>query len=288
MNTVPISSQVVDQAEKYAFISLEIPLKSGSGTEAVPVYGIEEDSRYWDMDVSGDEVVAGAGLLEKYDLNPGDTVVLHDKYAGEDRTFTLARSWGSESNMGVYMKRSTFNEVFDEPEGYFNGYASNEPLSLDRRFVLNDLTPEAMDKISNQLKDSMGSVVKMIRLTSIVLFVVLMYLLTKTVLDRSSRAISHMKVFGYRNREVDRLYLRSITGAVVAFVIACIPLNFILLKIYVRNAFADSAGNMPLVFDVSFIMETVVLSLVCYAVIALLHVRRVRRVPLSLALKTQE
>ncbi len=50
---------------------------------------------------------------------------------------------------------------------------------------------------------------------SVPIFLIFIYLLTKTVIDRSARAISYMKVFGYRDGETNKLYIRSITWTVV-------------------------------------------------------------------------
>lgn len=100
-----------------------------------------------------------------------------------------------------------------------------------------------MGKIVDQMTDSMGSITSMIVILAAIVYVVLMYLLTKTVIDRSARSISYMKVFGYRSREVNSLYIRPITIAVVVSLLLCLPIIVAFLTWLVGIVFMQYNGN---------------------------------------------
>ena len=119
-------------------------------------------------------------------------------------------------------------------------------------------------------------------------YLILVYLLTKTVIDRSSRYISYMKVFGYRSREVDGLYIRPITYAVAFSLVASIPLIIVTLTFLLRMMFMSFSGNFPIEIPNDRLALVVAFGMACYAVVAITHVRRIHKVPLSLALKVQE
>ena len=288
VNTKANGKSAVVQAEKYTVTSLDIARLSKEGFESLSVYGIQENSSYWDVDVAGDKVAVGAGLADKYGVKAGDEIVLHDKYAGSDYRFTVSSTCGSLGNTNVYMSRSMLNKTLGKAADYFNGYASDKELKLDSLYVASDLTPASMDKITEQMADSMGDMTSMITGVSVVFFIILMYLLTKTVIDHSARAISYMKVFGYRDREINRLYIRSITAAVAISLVACLPLIMWVLSLVVKVAFARFTGNFVIAIDWTYFAVDIALGLVCYAVVAAVHVRHIKRVPLSLALKVQE
>lgn len=289
VNTVKISKKKVKQAEKLAIATLSIPRPSGSGSEDISVYGIATDSRYWDeVDVTKGKVVIGNGLADKYGITVGESFTLDDRYENESHDFTANSTWGSMGNMYVYMSLDAFNELFDNRADYFNAYASDAKLKLDATYVVNDLTPSDMDKIVDQMRDSMGGMGDMLMVVGVLIFIILIYLLTKTVIDHSARAISYLKVFGYRGREVNSIYLRSITITVVFSLMACLPLVFWILSMVVKVAFADYSGNFVISIGWEYLTADVALGLVSYAVVAVLHLRRIRRVPLSLALKVQE
>ena len=280
------------QAEKYAVYSLEYDRGEGSGTETITVYGVPEDSRYWDDLAVGDgHVVFGNGLIDKFRFADGQTVNLYDKYEDETREATYEGdgcTWGTKSDMAVYMSLDDFNRFFGNDAGYFNGYASDQALDLDARYLTSDLTPESMDAIGEQFVGMMDDMIGMLVGLSVFIFLVFMYLLTKSVIDRSARAISYMKVFGYRDSEISRLYVRSITLTVAVSLVVCQPLIIGGLTLLFRAMLLAYNGNIEIYVPMAAIAEVTAIGFATYLAVALLHIRRIKRVPLALALKVQE
>ena len=280
------------QAEKYAVYSLEYDRGEGSGTETITVYGVPEDSRYWDDLAVGDgHVVFGNGLIDKFGFADGQTVSLYDKYEDETREVAYegdAYTWGTKSDMAVYMSLDDFNRFFGNDAGYFNGYASDQALDLDARYLASDLTPESMDAIGEQFVGMMDDMIGMLVGLSVFIFLVFMYLLTKSVIDRSARAISYMKVFGYRDSEISRLYVRSITLTVAVSLVVCQPLIIGGLTLLFRAMLLAYNGNIEIYVPMMAIAEVIAIGFATYLAVALLHIRRIKRVPLALALKVQE
>ena len=280
------------QAEKYAVYSLEYDRGEGSGTETITVYGVPEDSRYWDDLAVGDgHVVFGNGLIDKFRFADGQTVNLYDKYEDETREATYEGdgcTWGTKSDMAVYMSLDDFNRFFGNDAGYFNGYASDQALDLDARYLTSDLTPESMDAIGEQFVGMMDDMIGMLVGLSVFIFLVFMYLLTKSVIDRSARAISYMKVFGYRDSEISRLYVRSITLTVAVSLVVCQPLIIGGLTLLFRAMLLAYNGNIEIYVPMAAIAEVIAIGFATYLAVALLHIHRIKRVPLALALKVQE
>ena len=280
------------QAEKYAVYSLEYDRGEGSGTETITVYGVPEDSRYWDdLAVGGGHVVFGNGLIDKFRFADGQTVNLYDKYEDETREVTYEGdgcAWGTKSDMAVYMSLDDFNRFFGNDAGYFNGYASDQALDLDARYLTSDLTPESMDAIGEQFVGMMDDMIGMLVGLSVFIFLVFMYLLTRSVIDRSARAISYMKAFGYRDSEISRLYVRSITLTVAVSLVVCQPLIIGGLTLLFRAMLLAYNGNIEIYVPMAAIAEVIAIGFATYLAVALLHIRRIKRVPLALALKVQE
>ena len=290
VNTVDNGRAKIAQAEKYAVYSLEYDRGEGAGTETITVYGVPEDSRYWtNMNVGEGRVVFGGGLVDKFGFGPGDEISLYDKYEDETRVVEFAGdTWGSKSNMAMYMSLADFNEFFDNDASYFNGYASDESLELDSRYLASDLTPADMDAIGDQFTGMMSDMLGMLIGLSVFIFLVFMYLLTKSVIDHSARSISYMKVFGYRDGEVSKLYVRSITWCVVVSLVVCQPIIIWALTLVFRAMLLSYSGNIEIYVPMAAIAETVLIGLATYAVVTLLHMRHIKKVPLALALKSAE
>ena len=283
------TQEQVDQAEKLCLSTLQTRRRLDGGMEDVSVYGIEDDSRYWkDVDASDGRVLVGEGLLDKCDLEVGDPIVLYDKYADKSYALAIDGTTGDYANTNVYMGQDAFNDTFGHEADWFDAYASDEELDIDADYLASTLTPTDMKDLADEMLGMFTDAVQLIVWAATLIFFVVMYLLTKTVLDHSARAISYMKVFGYRDREVRGLYLRSITIAVALSLVVGLPVTMWLVSALMKVMLATYPGNFVVPYPPTVIVRELAIEFSTYVVVALLHMRRIRRVPLQLALKAQE
>ncbi len=292
VNTTDNGAAAIAQAEKYAVYTLQYDRGGDAGEETITVYGIQENSRYWkDLELSDGQVMMGAGLIDKFGWEAGSTISLYDKYEGKTREVTYegdSCTWGTKSNMNIYMSLAGFNEFFGNDADYFNAYASNEALTLDARYFASELTPSDMRAIGDQFVDMMGDMIGLMVGLAVFIFLLFIYLLTKAVIDHSARSISYMKVFGYRDGEISRLYLRSITVCVAVSLVVTQPLIIYGLTALYRSMMGRFSGNIEIYAPAYAIAETILAGFATYLVVALIHTRSIRRVPLAEALKVQE
>ena len=292
VNTTDNGAEKIAQAEKYAVYTLQYDRGEGNGEETVTVYGISPDSAYWkDVNVGGGRIVFGGGLIDKFGLSEGDTVSMYDKYEDETRKMEFAGdscTWGSRFDMNLYMSLDDFNEFFGNDADYFNAYASDEELELDPLYFASETTPDDMRAIGDQFTGMMDKMIGMLLSLSVFIFLLFIYLLTKAVIDRSARSISYMKVFGYRDREISKLYIHSITICVVASLVLCLPLIIGSLTAIFRAMLISYSGNIEIYVPWTAMAQTVAAGLATYLAVAALHTRSIKRVSLSEALKVQE
>ena len=292
VNTTDNGADKIAQAEKYAVYQLQYDRGESNGTESVTVYGVSPDSRYWKgLGVGDGRVVFGRGLLDKFSWKEGQKVDFHDKYEDKDYSLEYAgdgSAWGSKSDMNVYMAIDDFNELFGNDASYFNGYASDEALDLDARYFAGDTTPDDMRAVGDQFIGMMSDLIGMMVGLAVFIFLLFMYLLTKAVIDRSARSISYMKVFGYRDGEISRLYIRSITLCVAASLVLSLPVIIGSLTVIFRAMLLAYNGNIEIYVPWWSMAECAGIGFATYLVVALIHTRSIKRVSLSEALKVQE
>lgn len=288
INTLENTQEAIDQAEKYAVSTLKIERPNDAGQEEVTVYGIQDNSGYWKESVEEGRIVVGAGLAEKIGISPGETCDFYDEYTDKTYALRIDDVSGESTAMCVWMGLDSFNELFDNGSNYFNAYASNKELNIDDYYLVSHLTPADMDKIGNQMMSSMGDMMQVLVAVSVMIYLILMYLLTKTVIDRSARSISYMKVFGYRDNEIDRLYLIPIAATVVVSLIGTIPLIIVSLTAIFKSMLMDMNGNIPIYVPPTSMGIVVGVGILVFLVVAFLHVRSIKKVSLALALKVQE
>jgi len=283
------SQDAIDSAEKLAVGQLEILRSRSSNYETVTVYGIKKDSRYWsDIDVSDGKVVVGAGLAEKCSAQVGSVSVFHNKFEDENYALSISDTTANRTDTNVYMSLTTFNELFGNDSKYFNGYVSDEELNIDSDYLASHLTPADMEKMGAQMTDSMGEVIKFVVFLAVFVFFIVVYLLTKTTIEHSARSISYMKVFGYRDREINKLYLRSITATVLLSLLLSLPLVTWGVVQLCTIMLVDYSGNFVISVPADVLAMDFAIGVLAYSIIALLHMRHIKKVPLAMALKSTE
>ena len=281
--------EAIDAAEKYAVTSVEVKRAFADSAETVTVLGIDPASTHWaGTGVADGTAVCGRGLLEKTVASVGRACALTDPHTGDVFRVVIDDANDNEADTQLYLSLNDFNLLFGNDEDYFCAYATDTELDLDERYVASTITPADTDEICAQMTESMGDIMVLMMCMAVPIYLILVYLLTKTVIDRSARSISYMKVFGYRDREVDGLYLLPITLAVLVSLVASIPVIIWLIRLLLKMVFVRFSGNFPIIIPKERLALLVVVGMSTYALVALLHVRRIRRVPLSLAMRLQE
>ena len=180
------------------------------------------------------------GYAEKYGMKVGDTLELKEPYEDKTYSFEVKSIYAYPGALAVFLPMDVFCEEFDHPEDYFNGYFSNEPITdLEESYIATKITEDDMTKISRQLNVSMGEMFQLINVFSIVLFMLLIYLLTKLIIEKNTTSISMVKILGYENREIWSLYLTATTWVVIVSIgVSLIIASALIRQIYVPSTAA--------------------------------------------------
>ena len=277
-------------AEKYCvktLATIEGRLKS----EDVLVYGVKDNSIYADINTASlkdNEVYITNGYADKFRIKKGDKITLKEKYDDNEYEFTVKDMYDYPSSFAIFMSDATFKNVFDKSEDYYSGYFSDNILDIDEKYVATQITLDDLTKVSRQLDRSMGETFNLVKIFAVVLFAVLMFLLTKLIVEKNTTSISMVKILGYSNREISRLYVTS-TTIVVAFSVALsIGLSVIIMNYLFRVFMEEMSGWIscyyaPHIFPVMFILNITV-----YAVISFFMMAKIKKIPMDEALKTVE
>ena len=97
------------------------------------------------------------------------------------------------------------------------------------------------------------------------------------------------KILGYSDGEIARLYILSTSIVVVALLLLSLPIERAIMVWLFRAVMLQMmSGWIPLWIDPSIYWEMLGLGVGSYAVVVLLELRRIKRVPMDEALKNVE
>lgn len=279
-----------DEAEKYCAKTLST-IDGHLKSEDVLIYGAANNSRYIDINsnkLKPGEVYVSNGYAEKFRINKGDKITLKEKYEDKEYTFTVKGMYDYPSSFAIFMSDDYFKDIFDKAEDYYSGYLSSEKLDIDEKYVATEITLDDLTKVSRQLDRSMGTSFELVKIFAVVLFAVLMFLLTKLIVEKNSTSISMVKILGYSNREISRLYVTSTTIVVVISVIINIMLSVVIMNWLFRVFMEQMSGWIscyyaPYVFVLMFVLNVGV-----YALISVFMMYKIKKIPMDEALKNVE
>ena len=277
-----------EDAEEFSAYSLNtLPTKYKS--EEVTLYGVHDDSKYIDVDFSDGAYISKA-YADKFLLKPGDSITLKEKYEDDEYTFKISGIYDYNGSLCIFMPQEELNQTFDLGDDYFSGYFSNTEITdIDSSYIGSVIDLDALTKISRQLSVSMGSMMGMVNLFAVAIYMILIYLLSKIIIEKNAQSISMTKILGYTNGEISRLYILSTSIVIVLCLLISLPIETTIMEVLFREMMLQSiSGWIALWIDPMIYVQMFVIGLVTYAVVALLEYRKIRKVPMGEALKNAE
>lgn len=279
-----------DDAEAFSAYSLNT-LPSKYKTDEVLLYGIEKNSKYIDVDFDdSDEVYISGAYAEKFQLEPGDKITLKEKYEKKKYSFKVKGIYDYSGALCVFMPQKQLNDTFDLGNHYFSGYFSNSKITdINKKYIGSVVDLEALTKVSRQLTVSMGSMMNLVKGFAIGIFIVLIYLLSKIIIEKNTQSISMAKILGYTNGEIGKLYIWSTTIVVVICLLLSLPIEKAIMGVVFREMMLSSvSGWIALWIDPKIYLKMFLIGIGTYAIVSLLEYRRIRRIPMDEALKNAE
>ncbi len=280
-----------DSAEKFAVTSLQ--RKSDAINEDISVYGIEDGSSYVSIDglsaLQENEVYISSSFRDKYGVSVGDTILLDEKYESKQYVFKVAGFYDQSLNISVFMPIGQFRSVFGLQEDEFSGYLSDSEITdIEEENIATVITEQDITKMCDQLDHSMGAYMQYFQILCILLSAVMIYLLTKIIIEKNETAISMTKVLGYENGEIARLYLLSTTIVFVTFDIVSVFLGTLVMSAAWKAILFSYSGWYTFTMAPMGYAKMFLFVLIGYLSVLFFDFRRIKRIPLNEALKNAE
>lgn len=256
----------------------------------VTVLGIDDGNPYFPI-VTADkknEIVISSAAAQKFGVKVGDKLVLSDEVNERDYAFTVKNIVNFTSGVYVFLDRDVMQELFDQEDDYYNVVFADHALDIDNGRLYATVSKENVEESSQIFTDMMGPMVVMLVAISALIFMIVMYLMMKVMIDRSAFSISLMKVFGYRRREIRRLYLDGNFYVILLGALICVPLAKWSMDLVYPYCIANVAIGMDLKFTPQIYIMIYGGIWLCYMVINFLLVGRLNKLVPAEVLKNRE
>lgn len=275
-------------AEKYLVNALE--QRGDTRVEDITVYGIEPNSKYLTdlkLPKGSNEVIVSDSYQKKYDLQVGDTITLDEQYEDKQHTFRVAGVYPYAASLCVFLPIDQMRQEFDYTDDSYSGYLSNVELDdLDEEGIASVITQDDLTVLADQLNDSMGSIVWLIVAVAALLYLLVLYLLSKMIVEKNAQSISMVKILGYTDKEVSALYNRATAIVVAIALVISLPICTALMKVILVEMMLKQMNGWINFYLAPWVYPAmVIVGAVCYFIVHSLQMKKIRKIPLSTALK---
>lgn len=206
----------------------------------VSLQGIGKDNPYFDfagelgiekpLVSEKNEVYISDSVAYKFNWKIGDTITLINNADNKSYTFKVKKIVEFSTGLYIFMNDDNMREIFEQKDDYFNTLISDKAVNIDEGRVETVITKDEMQESSQQLYGMMSAMIATIVSVSVVIFITVMYLLLKMMIDKATFSISLIKVFGYTENEVKKLYLGSNLYTILITTIFSIPVTKIIIS----------------------------------------------------------
>ncbi len=256
----------------------------------VTLLGMDNDNPYFEFDLATgkNKITISSSVATKYKLSKGDKLVLTDDVNEVDYAFTIDKIVPYSVGLYVFMNIDDMRELFQQEEDYYNVVYSDKQLDMEAGRLYATTTKEDVNKTAEVFIDHMWSMILCMVGVSVIIFVVVMYLMMKVMIDRSSFSISLMKIFGFRQKEIKKLYLDGNFLLIALSAAICIPLAKMVMDTMYPYFISNVACGMDLRFTWQMYLGIYIGVILCYVLINQALVTRLKKMIPSQVLKNRE
>lgn len=235
------------------------------------------------------EVYISTSFRDKYHIDLGDTVVLFEKYENKQYSFKVAGFYDKAVSLSVYMPIENFRSAFNLKTNEISGYLSDAEITdIEEDHIAVVITEHDITKMTDQLDHSMGSYMQYFQVLCILLSAVLIYLLSKVIIEKNENAISMTKILGYENREIARLYLLSTTIILVVSDALSVVLGSLVMSKAWEMMLSTYSGWFTFKISPVGYAKMFFIVLIGYLIVMFFDFRRIKRIPMDEVLKHVE
>lgn len=276
-------------AEAFSLYSLKT-LPESTIEEDISLYGLQNNSQYIHIkSLPKKGVYISKDVADKYNLKKGDRISLKESYKDLRYTFEIKGIYDAPGSMALYMSKSYFNEVFNCQEEYFNGYFSNKKITdLKDDYIASTITQDDLTKVSRQLNVSMGKMFYLVEGFAMIMFIMLIYLLTKMIIENNKVSISMVKILGYTSKEIQKMYVHATTIVIMISTLLSFGITTWILSYAFKIVFEEYAGWLPFYVEGSVYIKMFIMTVISYLFVMMIQMRKIKKIPMDEALKNVE
>lgn len=252
--------------------------------------GIKDNSRYFsDVKTGGyGELAISSDASKKFGKKKGDYIKLENSATGVSKKYRIIQVVPCNIGFAVFTDQSEMNNILRKYEDFYNYYFSDTKLDIPDDKLSSEVTVDDMKASGKVMKDAMKDMITMFPIIAVTIYLIMMFLLVRMVLSKNETGISMLKIFGFTEKEIKKMYIRTTTFVTAASILITLPLQTAVMKAIWPACIATIPGYLDFTMKPAGYIEIALTGFICYIIANLAGMKAIRRIPMTIVLKNQD
>lgn len=224
-------NDIPDDAELVIIKNFESYLKLGDVDLDIIMMGIKEDSDYYEIAHDDGKIVLSQDVADKFGVTVGEYFELYDSLEEEKYRFEVTQIIPYSNALYVFMDYDSMKAEIKGAMQY--AVISREDIEFsENAAVISSVSAKDYIGAAEDMLESLMLFIIALVGSSAAIVALVAYLMLKFMVDKAVFGISMLQIFGYRTREVNKIYLGGEFYTVCISIIISLPLgSFIVDKL---------------------------------------------------------
>ncbi len=283
-------NEVPKGCEEAYVTSLECDFSLTGGTLDVTLMGIKDKSDFFPFNLKGNknELYLSSAAAEKLGYKKNEKIVLTNQLTGRGYVFRVKDIIDYNNTLTAFMSLESIRSKFELEDEEYNAVFSMKKPNVRQGRIASQVFRGDLAESSKVFYDIMMPITVFLVLIGAVIFMLVMYILMGVAIDRAASSIALLKIFGYNEDEISKLYLGGNLYAVLITTIIAIPTCSRVTNMVFPLCVTNVSANINAVYDLKGVMATVGVVAMSYLIVNSVLTHKLKKASLSQALKNRE
>lgn len=224
--------------------------------------------------------------MHRYKLNLGDTITLTRTHETEEKKLIVKTVFNDIKGLSLYMPMKQLQKLFDIDTHYYNAYFSDTKLTeIKDDNLITIIDRDKINQFLTHFLDGFASIFEIMKVVSAAFYFLIMYVLSKIILDKFKLNISYLKIFGFTPAEISKVYLKSLRNVAMLFLLVSFPLVAITVKSFFEISIQKVDAYMILDIPLYFYPLSFAIALLLYLFVQYIQVKKIAKLDMVKELK---
>lgn len=216
---------------------------------AISAIGIDPDNPFFPEigSLEAHQIALSKPVADKFKLQPGDFFILENPLAQRHEAYEVVRITPYTGHLAIFMTPEFAASQFGHAHT-FNALFSRKALSVPEAERSAVLETAHLRQQASRVVALMKPLIQMLEILSVLVLCAMLFLLLKLLIERSRQTLSLLKILGYSDQALLRLFLLPQWGLLMILSAGLLPLA----KVTMDQAFPQLVVNMAWLSQITY------------------------------------